>query len=216
MKCGYCGKNIKDNAKFCTYCGHNLREIEPEGQTAQKSKGGYISSLLTLLAIAAILCSGGICLLNGGGKPNDVSPSDIHVADITPLDEALFGKWGCTDRTAADYSPSDYGIDVNIILQMKNDGKFTLDYSMTDTGVPALDIKLDGKYSAKNHRVTFKPDLSKLSGDTEGNYFKNHGNEPAFEYSVSDSVLIFKYENGTDVKFQRLESDAANYSNPSK
>lgn len=209
MKCGYCGKNIKDNTKFCTHCGHNLREIQTDGQTATKSKGGYIPSLLTLLAIGVILCAGSICLL-GSGKSSAVSASDTNSVKVTPLDEALFGKWSCTDRAAADYSPSDYGIDVNIILQMKNDGKFKIDYSMTDTGVPALNLKLDGSYSAQNSKVTFKPDLSKLSGETGGNYFKNHGSEPVFEYSVDDSVLTLKYENGTDIKFQRLEENAIN------
>lgn len=202
MKCGYCGENIKDNAKFCTHCGHNLREIETGGQPAQKSKGGYISSLLTLLVIIVILCAGSAYMLKDSDKSNAISASDASISEVTPLDEALIGKWNCTDRAAADYSPSDYGIDVNIVLEIKNNGKFTLDYSKTDTGVPALKFKLNGSYSAQNGKITFNPDLSKLSGETGGNYFKKHGDKPTLEYSVSDSVLTLKYENGTNIEFQ--------------
>lgn len=207
MKCGYCGKNIKDNAKFCTYCGHNLIEIQPDEQPAPSTKGGYLSSLLTLLAIIIILGAGGAYMLKGGGQSNAISASDASAKSYdtegAAFDEALFGQWSCTDRAAADYSPSDYGIDVNILLEMTNKGKFTLHYSMTDTGAPALKLKLNGAYSVKNGTVTFKPDLSNVSGEISGNYFKNHGNTPSFAYTVTDSTLTLKYENGTDIIFTR-------------
>lgn len=207
MKCGYCGRNIKDNAKFCTYCGNNLREIQTDKQSAQKSKKGYISSLLTLLAIIIIICVGGWRLLNGGNQSTDVSASDSSAPsqDVKyyQIYEPLIGKWVCTDRAAADYRPSDYGIDVKIILEIKSDGKFALDYSMTDTGAPALKLELDGGCSVNNAKITFKPDLSKLGGETSGGYFKRHGNNPTFQYSVNDSTLTLTYENGTNIEFKR-------------
>lgn len=211
MKCGYCGKNIKDDAKFCNYCGHDLREIPSDSEpTTPTAKGGYLSSLLTLLAIIAILCAGGAFLLQDGTaatSPASVSFSDAvspaYDTEGTSFDEALFGQWQCTDRAAADYSQSDYGVEVNIILEMTNMGKFTLNYSMSDTGAPALNLKLKGAYSVKNGAVTFKPDLSNVSGEMSGNYFKNHGSNPSFTYSVTDSTLTLHYPNGVDVVFTR-------------
>ena len=216
MKCGYCGKNIKDDAKFCNYCGHNLREILSDEPSAPSSKGGYLSSLLTLLAILAILCAGGAYLLKNGGSSDVVSASDDSAssltatqaghAEVTHIDKTLIGQWHCLDPTAVGYSRSAYGIDVDIVLNIPDSSGFTLRYSVTDTGAPALNLKLSGTYSVKNDTITFHPDLTNASGDTGSNFFKNLSAATSFEYTVTQDALTLKSETGTDIIFNRVSA----------
>lgn len=214
MKCGYCGKNIKDDAKFCNYCGHNLREIPSDEPSAPQSKGGYLSSLLTLLVIIAILCAGGAYLLKNGGSSNAVSASDVSASsiaanqashsEVTYIDKNLTGKWRCLDPAAVGYSRSNYGIDVDIILNIPDSSQFSLHYTMTDTGAPAINLKLSGTYSVKNGTITFYPDLTNIGGETTGNFLKKLGDTPTFEYTVTQDTLTLHYDNGTDMNFNRV------------
>lgn len=214
MKCGYCGKNIKDDAKFCNYCGHNLREIPSDEPTAPQPKGGYLSSLLTLLAILAILCAGGAYLLKSGGPSKAVSSSDVSASsiasaqanhsEVTHIDKNLIGKWRCLDPAAVGYSRSAYGIDVDIVLTIADSSKFSLHYIMTDTGAPAINLKLSGTYWVKNGAVTFRPDLTNTVGETGSNFFKKLGETPTFEYTTTQDTLTLHYDNGTDATFHRV------------
>lgn len=211
MKCGYCGKNIRDDAAFCTYCGHNLSELPSEESSTPPAKTSTLGACLTLLAILILLGVGSACLLHGPDKTpkyDTVSPTNLStvslIDDDTSLDEALIGKWTCTDPAAADYEQSDYGINVKIILTMAENGKFKLNYKMTDTGAPALKLTLNGDYRSKDGVISFKPDLSKLDGETGSDFFRRHGKTPTFTYTVTDRVLILHYENDIDVTFKRV------------
>lgn len=219
MKCGYCGKNIKDDAKFCNYCGHNLREIPSDEQPAPPSKGGYLSTLLTLLAIIAILCVGGAYLLKNGGSSGTVSSSDVSASslpanqtnqanhsEVTHIDQTLIGQWRCLDPTAVGYSRSAYGIDVDIVLNIPDSSGFTLRYAVTDTGAPALNLKLSGTYAVKNGAITFRPDLTNATGDTGSNFFKNLSADTSFEYTVNQDTLTLKSETGADIVFNRVSA----------
>ena len=38
MKCGYCGKTLKDDAQFCSNCGHSTEDIHDEPFEPQNPK----------------------------------------------------------------------------------------------------------------------------------------------------------------------------------
>ncbi len=213
MKCGYCGKNIRDDAAFCTYCGHNLSELPTEDDSAAPVKGNYLGALLTLLAVMILLAAGSAYLLHDSGKPTKhdiVSPTSLSAVVLTDdnavIDQLLIGKWTCTDPAAADYDQSAYGIDVKITLTLAENGNFQLNYKMTDTGASALKLALNGDYLTKDNVISFKPDLSKLDGETGSEFFRNHGKTPTFTYTVTDKVLTLHYENDIDVKFKRASA----------
>ncbi|MBQ1440901.1 MAG: zinc ribbon domain-containing protein [Clostridia bacterium] len=203
MKCEYCGKDINDDAQFCPNCGHMI-ESAPEEVSGQKKtdKGAYAAAVFSLLVVLAFMAYGSSTIIYRDLKAEKtVSQSDSSNNrfnyDSTFTDTALVGTWLCTDRAAADYGDSNFGVEVNIILSMTGDGKFTLDYSMTDTGVPAKSLSTSGSYSTEDGMITFTPD------DNPGNseYLKRHGQRPSFEYSTDEGSFTLKYENGADILF---------------
>jgi hypothetical protein len=216
MKCGYCGKNIRDDATFCTYCGHNIADLESDAPPAKTPKFSYLVSLLTLLAVLVMLWAGGYSLLHGAESRFTVTVSASHISDSDavavlfpstkqspPQSGAPVGKWHCTDRAAADYSRSDYGVDVDILLELKKDGTFRLNYKMADTGISALHLSLNGQYRVQDGLIAFQPDLSKLNDETGSRFFKNHGKTPTFAYIAADDSLTLQYDNDTQVIFTR-------------
>lgn len=200
MRCGHCGKKIKDNAKFCTYCGHYI--VEPN--TVPKKSGGYLAAILSLITVIAILVSGSVWLVMKELYPaKSVSASDLSPisfdTDGTRTDDKLVGSWRCTDRTAADYESTDYGIDVSILLTIQSDGTFGMDYTMTNTGVVAVQLTSGGTYIAQKGNVRFYPDS--VNADSE--FLKKHGAQPTFRYHAYDNVLELVYEDGKTVVFNR-------------
>ncbi|MBQ4396723.1 MAG: zinc ribbon domain-containing protein [Clostridia bacterium] len=213
MKCGYCGKNIRDDATFCTYCGRNLSENAPEEESVPPIKTSPTGALITLLLVLLILGAGSLRLLRESQKePRGVVVSVSDTSHRTPvkaeesqLDKMIVGKWSCTDPAAADYDQNDYGIQVKITLVMKEDGQFQLQYKMSDTGASALKLRLDGDYLTRDGVISFRPDLSALDGETGGEFFKRHGKTPTFTYTVTEKTLTLHYDNDTDVTFRRAD-----------
>ncbi len=202
MRCGHCGKKIKDNAKFCTYCGHYI--VEPN--TIPKKSGGYLAAILSLITVIAILVSGSVWLVMKELYPaKNVSASDLSPisfdTDGTRTDDKLVGTWRCTDRTAADYKATDYGIEVNILLHIQSDGTFRIDYTMTNTGVVAVQLTSGGTYIAQKGNIRFRPD----SVSTDSEFLKKHGAQPTFRYQAYETVMELVYENGKTVVFNREE-----------
>ena len=200
MRCGHCGKKLKNNAKFCTYCGHYIIETD----TPVKKSSGYLASLLSLFTVIAILVSGGVWIVMKGLYPaKNVSASDLAPisfdTDGTRTDEKIVGTWRCTDPAAADYDGTDYGIEVNILLHIQSDGTFRLHYTMTNTGVIAVQLKSSGSYIAQKGYIRFQPD----SANADSDFLKKHGTQPTFRYHVYDTVMELVYEDGKTVVFNR-------------
>ncbi|MBQ5545089.1 MAG: zinc ribbon domain-containing protein [Clostridia bacterium] len=213
MKCGYCGKNIRDDATFCTYCGRNLSGNAPEEESVPPIKTSPTGALITLLIVLLMLGAGSVRLLREPQKhPHGAVVSISDSPHRTPLkeeesqpDTALVGKWMCTDPAAADYDQNDYGIQVKITLVMQEDGQFRLRYHMSDTGASALKLRLDGDYLTRDGVISFRPDLSAPEGETGGDFFRRHGKTPTFPYTVTEKTLTLHYDNGTDVTFRRAD-----------
>ena len=200
MRCGHCGKKLKNNAKFCTYCGHYIVETN---EAPQKS-GGYLAAILSLTAVIAILVSGGVWLVMEGMYPaKSVSASDLSPVsfdtDGTRTDEKLVGTWRCTDRTAADYEEADYGIAVDILLTIQSDGTYRMDYTMFNTGVVAVKLTSDGSYIAQKGNLRFSP----LAADPDSEFLKKHGAQPTFGYHAYETMMELAYEDGKTVVFHR-------------
>lgn len=202
MRCGHCGKKIKDNAKFCTYCGHYI--VEPN--TIPKKSGGYLAAILSLITVIAILVSGSVWLVMKGLYPaKSVSTSDLSPIAFdtngTRTDEKIVGTWRCTDRTAADFEGTDYGVEVNILLTIQADNTFLLNYTMTNTGVVAIQLTSGGTYIAQKGNIRFQPD----SVNTDSEFLKKHGTQPTFRYHAYETVMELVYEDGKTVVFTRVE-----------
>lgn len=206
MKCGYCGKPLKDNAKFCSYCGRNISDA-PVGfdKNSAKTAGSSLAAIIALILTIIIVLAGSIALIAFGirdwntmpDKSMAVSESDtnrqnqveVSSSDIPAFvgDSALLGKWRCIDKSAAGYSAAaDYGITVNIILTFNQDGTFVLHYQMANTGIQVRNIKLTGTYTVADGKFTLSPDLSSY----DGCYFGIHGENPSVGYSASAGTLI--------------------------
>ena len=206
MKCSYCGKLLKDHAQFCSNCGRSVENPSSEPLKQNNAeKGAYAISILLLIIVLALTVFGGFVIIYRDlHAETAVSASDEKSHsfnyDLVSTDPALVGEWICTDRAAADYSDSNYGVDVSIILKMTAEGNFTLNYSMSDTGIPAVQLSTSGKYSTQDGTVTFIPDNG--TGATE--YLKRHGKQPSFQYSTDENSFTLKYENGKDILFSRI------------
>lgn len=206
MKCGYCGKEVKDDAQFCSNCGQSIEEPSEEGAEPHKAeKGGYAASILTLLIVLALVSYGGFLIIYRDIYPEiTVTASDEGSGkfnyDSTFTDSALVGKWQCTDRTAADYGEKNFGVEVNILLTLTGDGKFTLDYAMTDTGVLSKSLSASGGYSTEDGMITFNPEAN----EGLAQYLKRHGNRPSFQYSAEEGRFTLKYENGKTIQFKQV------------
>lgn len=206
MKCSYCGNLLKDHAQFCSNCGRSVENPSSEPLKQNNAeKGAYAISILLLIIVLALTVFGGFVIIYRDlHAETTVSASDekTHTFnyELVSTDTALVGKWICTDRAAADYSDSNYGVDVNAVLHLTGDGKFTLDYAMSNTGIPAMQLSTSGKYSTQDGIITFIPDNG--TGATE--YLKRHGKQPSFQYSTDENSFTLKYENGKDILFSRI------------
>ena len=64
MKCGYCGKDVKDDAQFCSNCGHSIEEQSDDSIEPQKAeKGAYAVSILALLIVLALMAYGSFVIV---------------------------------------------------------------------------------------------------------------------------------------------------------
>ncbi len=204
MKCGYCGKPLKENAKFCTNCGRSISDASSVSNKPSDQQGGSsVAAVISLILVIFITFAGCIGLIHRdirdwnitSSKGSAVSQSDTQKSDVSQSDTAaipefkgdpaLLGTWRCTDKTAAGYSNSDYGISTQITLTFSDDGTFALDYKMEDTGIQVRKINLTGIYSVDNGTLTLFPKLSAYDGD----YFTTHGEKPSVKYSVADNKL---------------------------
>ena len=207
MKCGYCGKEVKDDAQFCSNCGHSTEVPSDDSSQPQKAeKGAYTLSIIALLIVIALTAYGGFVIIRRDlHTEKSVSSSDkgqsVFNYDSNFTDPALYGKWKCTDRAAADYSDGNFGVEVKILLTLTGDGKFTLDYTMTDTGVPAKALSASGNYSTGDGMITFAPDDNPEIAE----YLKRHGQRPSFQYSTDEGRFTLKYENGKAVLFTQVK-----------
>ncbi len=210
MKCGYCGKPLKENAKFCTNCGQNVSEIASDNnKITNNSKGATFLAVVTLIFVIAIICGGCFGIISRSIRDwNTISPSKSVVSpseakdddnNTTSSDEdttskpdfvgdaSLMGKWQCRDKTAAGFNEqTDYGILTSITLTFNKDGTFGLDYEMENTGIQVRDIHLEGTYTVNSGKFTLCPNLSTYEGD----YFHTHGDKLSVEYKTSGKTLV--------------------------
>ena len=104
MKCGYCGKVLKDDAQFCSNCGRNLHEIDNEPSVSKKAaRSAYAFSVCALILVISIVALGGyVIILRDLHPKNTVSASDdgsYHFNyDSSFTDAALTGRWFTADR----------------------------------------------------------------------------------------------------------------------
>lgn len=206
MKCSYCGQMLRDNAQFCSNCGHSTEVTTDENASSKRNESGvYFISLFSLMIVLALAVYGCYSIIrkdmagNGAVSYSDSGGNGFNYSAVRS-DPALVGKWSCTDRAAADYSEKNFGVEVSIILTMTDEGKFTLNYSMTDTGIPALTLTTSGDYSTESGTVTFVPEET----ESAANYLKKHGRRPAFRYTAEEDRFTLKYENGKDIVFNRI------------
>lgn len=207
MKCGYCGKEIKDDSQFCSNCGHSIEAPAEESSSPQKvEKGAYFISIFALIAVLALTAYGGFVIIYRDLFPETaVSSSDTDQSgfyyDRVLIDPVLIGKWKCTDRAAADYSDNNFGVEVDIVLTLMEDRNFTLDYTMTDTGVQAKSLSTSGSYTVEDGIITFIPD----ENPGMENYIKRHGQRPSFQYSTDEGRFSIQYDNGKQIVFLQVQ-----------
>ena len=206
MKCVHCGKEVRNGAQFCSNCGLIIEPPSEESTQPHKAvKGAYAASILVLIIVLGLVAYGAFVIVYRDLNPQKaVSASDQDGGSFnyngTFTDPALIGKWKCKDREAADYGEKNFGVEVNIILTLTDDGKFTLDYSMTDTGIPAKSLSTSGKYSTEDGIITFIPD----DNPELESYLKRHGKRPSLQYSADGNIFTMKYEKGKDILFKRV------------
>ena len=207
MKCSNCGMEVKDDAQFCSNCGQSIEEPSEDNTEPHKAeKGAYAASFFALLIVLALVAYGSFVIIYRDLHPEKtVTASDEDRGrfnyDSTFTDSALVGKWQCTDRTAADYGEKNFGVDVRILLTLTGDGKFTLDYTMTDTGIQAKSLSTSGTYSTEDSMITFVPDEN--PGLAE--YLQRHGKRPSFQYATDEGCFTIKYGNGKDILFEQIK-----------
>lgn len=219
MKCGYCGKILKEDANFCTGCGRSVVKFQSEDEpNIQNFESSYLGAVIALVMLIVILLAGGVSMIIRGLKDNtvpgwsvvsDSSAESQHNLDVSSQvsseeefhsDPALLGQWLCNDKLAVGYTQSDYGIEIVLTLKFNEQGNFTVNYSMMNTGIAAYKVTFGGLYSAENRSLTLKPDLS----DYNGSYFDINGTQPSVKYSVNNDTLIITPKNGENIIFTRV------------
>ena len=200
MKCKNCGKELNDNAQFCTSCGHSTENVVEQPNASQKpKKGAYFFSIISLIIILALMGMGGFQILyrdlhpdKFGGIGDTASSSDLGY-----IDSQLIGTWLCTDPLAADYKETDYGIEIKATLTLSVDGAFTLDYELINTGLKVKSFSIPGGYFTEDGMITFSP----YSSDKIKKYIEHHGEKPSFQYSADEDIFTLTYENGKEIIF---------------
>lgn len=217
MKCGYCGKPLRENAKFCTNCGRSISDTSAQPGKSSGQKGGSsfgaVFSLILVVGIILVGCAG--LIYNGINDWNTasrkiptadsavssaVSPSDTAAVPEFKGDPALLGIWICTDKTAAGYSESDYEVFAEIRLAFNDDGTFTLNFDVENTDIQVRKITITGVYSADNGVFSLFPDLSAYDGD----YFNIHGENQSVKYSTADNKLTIVTADNRQVIFMAV------------
>lgn len=218
MKCGYCGKILKNDANFCTGCGRSVVKFQSEDElNNQNSHSSYSGAVIALIMLIVILLAGSIFMIIRGLNNNTASGRSIvsnssaepqYGSDISsPVsseeefrsDPALLGQWLCNDKLAAGYTQSDYGIEIVLTLKFNEQGNFTVNYSMMNTGIAAYKITLQGSYSVENGYFTLNPDLSNY----KGSYFDINGTQLSVKYSVNNDTLAITPQDGENIIFTR-------------
>ena len=205
MKCNYCGKELNDNAQFCTSCGHSTENIDNQSNSSQKpKKGAYFFSIISLIIILALMGMGGFQILYRDLHPEKFGSAagSTSASDIENIDSQLIGTWLCTDPVAADYDETDYGIKIKATLILTVDGAFTLNYELINTGLKVKSFTILGGYSTEDGMITFSPYLS----DNIKHYIERHGEKPSFQYSADEDIFTLTYENGKEIIFTSSNS----------
>ncbi|MGN0475561.1 MAG: zinc-ribbon domain-containing protein [Acutalibacteraceae bacterium] len=218
MKCGYCGKPLRENAKFCTNCGRSISGDFAETDNSSAPKGGsFFAAVISLILVIAVIIAGCVGLaiscmrdLNTMIKKPSVSESDLNKtvgANVSPSDTAtipefkgdpaLLGTWLCNDKTAAGYNETDYGISTRITITFNQNGTFALEYEATDTGIQVRKVTLTGMYSVNDGEFTLFPDLSGYNGG----YFTADGERPSVKYSFAENILTMTTSDKHIIKF---------------
>lgn len=213
MKCGYCGKEVKNNQNFCTGCGRSIGDnLGQQGGKDQSKSSSFLAVLMLIVLIIIVTAGGAGLIMNGikGWYVSDsqiVSPTSPEVSDASAVssrepfagDAALLGKWQCDDKSAAGYGDSAYGIETRVTLTFDDEGSFSVSYRMINLGITALNETLRGSYSARDGSFTLKPNLSKYKGD----YFDNRSIEPTVKYSVDGDKLVITSDSGKELIFKK-------------
>lgn len=208
MKCEYCGRTISSSAQFCTNCGHSTEETG-EAQKSGARRGSAFSAyavsiLLMLIIISALVLAGMHIVYTDLHPAAEVSQSDSTGGGSgIRTDLSVIGSWVCEDPAAADYTSTDYGKSVHILLTIAKGGGFTLDYAMSDAGVPAIALTVSGRCITGDGRITFSPDNA--AGAEK--YLRKHGDQPSFPYTVEGDRLTLEYENGAAIVFTRRTAE---------
>lgn len=215
MKCGYCGRVLREGSKFCTGCGRRIDNFQAEDK--QNTGDSYLGAVITLIMLVIILSAGGVFMILRGlsgsivSNTNIVSNSSVDKRESSEVssqissqdefngDSAIFGRWICNDKSAAGYTDSDYGIEVSLMFTLSEQGDFSVNYIMTDTGITAIKVMFVGSYSTENGRLSLKPDLS----DYDGNYFKVNGEQQSVNYSIKDNTLTIVTPSGNKIVFTK-------------
>lgn len=214
MKCGYCGKDVKNNQNFCTSCGRSIGDNSEKQGGKDQSKSSSFLAVLMLIVLIVIVTAGCAGLVINGIKGWYVSDSQIVTPSSTNISEesvvssrepfvgdtALIGQWQCSDKSAAGYSDADHGIETNITLTFDDEGNFSVSYCMINLGITARNETLRGSYSVKDGSLTLKPNLSSYKGD----YFDDSNAEPTVKYSVEKDKLVIVSDSGNKLVFAKL------------
>ena len=63
MRCKKCGKEIKENIKFCPYCGSMIDVIEADRGTNEKTKTGEKRKIIFIVIIGVLIVAMGCALV---------------------------------------------------------------------------------------------------------------------------------------------------------
>ena len=211
MKCGKCGFENKDGAKFCTKCGESLEVQKPVVQTSSSNNSKYIIVALVAVIIILIAAIGFFALNNGtADSSNDNAQSD---AASDSVKSNLEEDDSDSDSDSSSQSTTTVKSSTSKSKSWELIGSYTGSGSGTQTiDVPAGNIKVSlSAYPIKNY-ATNHLYVSGSNGESGGvdwgskSAVETRSDSFTYESSSSETFLIDYYETVSwEVDFYRYQ-----------
>lgn len=205
MYCPNCGKEIDDNAKFCSYCGANLEE-DNKKQTEKEENSNITKQdnnqakkpnvYIIVIAILAIALIGAVVMLlsNNAGKGGKASKESAEETTTKSLDGSYF---------ASIY-------DEYVTLDIENGNAILVYNGMTSKGKvdeSTQRIEWDedsgedpSPYSAVNDKLVVSTSIGELTFE-KGKAPEKDPEEEKYKYKGDgDSIDLGEYLIGSDIK----------------
>ena len=169
MRCPKCGKELQENAQFCLYCMHSLKDKPDVTPEKPRKATKYLVLTVIILCAMAVIVTGCCYILNTLREEppteSSILPSDTDEAkDIIPVETAEPEGRDTTEDTAEDTT------ELPITEDVETKPLYTWATVEAEGGVAVIGLK-EGNYKIRDYVIPEAIDGKTVVGiDFDGDY----------------------------------------------